>query len=113
MGKIRQHAVKGAVFYTDDFVGYNDLHSFGKHLPINHRKVFANGRAHINGIEGFWSYAKNWLYPYRGVPSKYLHLYLGEVCYRFNHRDEDLQTLLYRLLRDTPLSKLTPLLVQK
>jgi len=47
------------------------------------------------------------------VPSKYFHLYLGEVCYRFNHRDEDLQTLLYRLLRETPLSKLTPLLVQK
>lgn len=29
------------------------------------------GRDHVNGIEGFWSYAKNWLYPYRGVPSQY------------------------------------------
>ena len=37
------------------------------------------GRDHINGIEGFWSYAKNWLYPYRGVPRQYFHLYLGEV----------------------------------
>jgi transposase len=32
------------------------------------------GRDHTNGIEGFWSYAKNWLYPYRGVPHKYFHL---------------------------------------
>ena len=35
------------------------------------------GRDHINGIEGFWSYAKNWLYPYRSVPRKLFHLYLG------------------------------------
>ena len=85
----------------------------GDHVVIRKEKGRPVGRDHINGIEGFWSYAKNWLYPYRGVPSKYFHLYLGEVCYRFNHRDEDLQTLLYRLLRETPLSKLTPLLVQK
>ncbi len=32
------------------------------------------GRDHINGIEGFWSYAKDWLYPYRGVPRQYFHL---------------------------------------
>lgn len=47
------------------------------------------------------------------MPSKYFHLYLGEVCYRFSLRNEDLQALLYKLLRDTPISKLTPLLVQK
>ena len=42
-----------------------------------------------NGIEGFWNYAKNWLYPFRGVPRKHLHLFPGEICYRFNHRSED------------------------
>jgi transposase len=52
------------------------------------------GRDHINGIEGFWSYAKNWLYPYRGVPRQYLHLYLAEVCCRYNHRNQDLKPLL-------------------
>ena len=61
------------------------------------------GRDHINGIEGFWSYAKNWLYPFRGVPRKHFHLYLGEICFRFNHRDEDLYPLLYKLLRTTDL----------
>ncbi|WP_414714184.1 hypothetical protein [Shinella sp.] len=54
------------------------------------------GRDHINGIEGFWSYAKNWLYPYRGVLKKLFHLYLGETCYRFNHRDEDLNPLIIK-----------------
>ncbi|PPE68237.1 hypothetical protein C1702_18180 [Caldimonas thermodepolymerans] len=30
---------------------------------------------------------------YRGVPRQYFHLYLAEVCYRFNHRHENLQGL--------------------
>ncbi|MBX9903057.1 MAG: hypothetical protein K2Y31_01780, partial [Burkholderiales bacterium] len=59
-----------------------------------------------------WSYAKNWLYPYRGVPRKYFHLYLGEICYRFNHRKQDLKPLLQKLLRQTSMSKIKPILVR-
>jgi transposase len=98
MGKIRHHAVKGAVFYTDDFVGYNDLHSFGKHLPINHRKVFANGRAHINGIEGFWSFAKQMFAKCHGVDPINFPLYLKEYEFRYNHRNEDLIQILFEHL---------------
>lgn len=65
-----------------------------EHVLIRKEKEKPVGRDHIKGIEGFWSYAKNWLYPYRGVPRKYFHLYLGDVCYRFNHRDEELKPLL-------------------
>jgi transposase len=71
------------------------------------------GRDHINGIEGFWSYAKNWLYPYRGVPTKYFHLYLAEVCWRFNHCDEDLKLLSKRLLTTLSTSEINPILVRK
>jgi transposase len=98
MGKIRHHAVKGAVFYTDDFVSYNDLHSFGKHLPINHRKVFANGRAHINGIEGFWSFAKQMFAKCHGVDPENFPLYLKEYEFRYNHRNEDLTWILFEQL---------------
>lgn len=49
------------------------------------------------GSKAFWSYANNWLYPYRGVPRRYVHLYLGVVLYRFNHRKEDLKPLLLKL----------------
>ncbi|WP_333689271.1 transposase [Methylococcus capsulatus] len=71
------------------------------------------GRDHISGIEGFWSYAKNWLYMYRGVPRQYFHLYLAEVCYRFNHRHENLQPLLYKLLKQISTQELRPILVRK
>lgn len=50
--------MKGSVYCSDAFKSDRDLKRFGKHLPVNHRKVFSNGHSHINGIEGFWSFAK-------------------------------------------------------
>lgn len=73
----------------------------GDHVVIRKEKGRSLGRDHINGIEGFWSYARNWLYPYRGVRKKFFHLYLGETCYRFNHRDEDIKSLIIKLLKTT------------
>jgi len=61
-------------------------------------KSVPKGRGHINGIEGFWSFAKHWLYHYRGIPNAYFPLYLKEVEWRFNHRNENLVILLRRLL---------------
>lgn len=70
------------------------------------------GRDLINSIEGFWSHTKNWLYPYRGVPRRYFHLYLGEICYHFNHRKGDLKPLLSKLLRWKTTSAIKPILVR-
>lgn len=43
-----------------------------------------------NGIDGFWSYAKTWLYHSQGVPKSYFDLYLREIEFKFNHRNEDI-----------------------
>ena len=51
MANIRAHSVKGSVYCTDEFGGYNDLRSHGKHLPVNHWVAFKSGRSHINGID--------------------------------------------------------------
>lgn len=95
MGKIKAYAVKGAVFYTDEFTSYSDLQSFGKHLPVNHQKNFAHGSCHINGIEGFWSYAKQLFLKCHGVDPEHFPLYLKEYEFRFNHRNEDLIQILF------------------
>jgi hypothetical protein len=34
--------------------------------------------------------AAHWHYLYGGVPQKFFHLYLGELSFRFNHRNGDL-----------------------
>lgn len=84
----------------------------GDHVVVRKEKGKPVGQDPINGTEGFWSYAKNWLYPYRGVPSKFFHLYLAETCYRFNHRDEYLKPLLRKLLQATPTFEIQPILVR-
>lgn len=93
MGIIRQKTRKGSVYFTDSFKSYNSLKRFGKHYRINHRYTFGkHGKVknHINGIEGFWSFAKHGLYQYRGVSKTNFPLYLKEMEYRYNHRHENL-----------------------
>jgi len=98
MEVIRQRSRKGSVYYTDAFKSYNSLKRYGKHYTVKHTKTFVrNGRkrlVHINGIEGFWSFAKHNLYNYRGVSKSNFPLYLKEMEYRYNHRKENLLQLL-------------------
>jgi len=109
---VRAHTKPGSLYYTDDWQAYGSLRVQGDHVVVRKERGRPKGRDHINGIEGFWSYAKNWLYPFRGVPRKHLHLFLGEICFRFNHRDEDLFPLLYSKLRTTGMSEINPVLVR-
>ena len=88
---IRAKTRKGSVYHTDTFTSYNSLKQFGKHLKVNHSKTLVDKRHnHINGIEGFWSYAKHKLYNYRGVSKSNFPLYLKEMEYRYNHRKENI-----------------------
>ena len=106
------HTSPGSLYYTDDWQAYASLRVQGDHIVVRKEKGRPKGREHINGIEGFWSYAKHWLYPYRGVPRKYFHLYLGEICFRFNHRNEDLKPLLQKLIKQTTVSEIKSILVR-
>ncbi len=98
MAKIEAATVKGSVFYTDEFVSYNDLSRFGKHVPIDHGVGFADGPAHINGIEGFRSYAKRLHRPCHGVGRESFPVYLVEYEFRYNPREEHLPEILYKAL---------------
>lgn len=92
MRHIRAKTRKGSVYYTDAFRGYQSLKRYGKHHTVNHSKSLVDRRTknHINGIEGFWSYAKHILYNYRGVSKYHFPMYLKEIEYRYNHRKENL-----------------------
>jgi transposase len=98
MAKIRASTVKGSVFYTDEFLSYNEVHSHGKHVPVNHQETFAEGAAHSNGIEGFWSFAKRLYRHVHGVDRENFPLYLAEYEFRYNHRNDHLLTLLFERL---------------
>ena len=109
--KTLQNIIRGkvsldSVIHSDGWRGYNGLVDVGysKHFRVNHSDdVFAIGNIHINGIESFWSYAKRRLQKFNGVPPKTFYLHLKECEYRFNHRNENLELLLLRLLEHYPL----------
>ena len=92
------HTKPGSLYYTDDWHAYTFLPIRGNHVIIKKELGRPRGRDHINGIEGFWSYAKHWLYHYRGVPKQYFHFYLKEIEWRFNNRDKNLVTILRKYL---------------
>ena len=58
----------------------------------------------MNGIEGFWSDAKHILYQYRGVSKYHFPMYLKEIEYRFNHRQERVIGIQYTEVQVFPLS---------
>lgn len=82
---------RGSIIYTDKFRGYDALMFCGyRHLRVDHGKRFANGKVYINGLEGFWHYAKERLAKFHGVSKEYFPGYLNEMAFRFNHRHENI-----------------------
>ena len=90
---INKYTKAGSLYYTYAFLPIR-----GNHVVVLKDKGIPKGRDHINGIEGFWSFAKHWLYHYRDISNAYFPLYLKEAEWRFNHRNENLVILLRRLL---------------
>lgn len=54
------------------------------HYRINHSKLFADQKNHINGIENFWNQAKQHMRKFNGVPRQNFVLFLKECEWRFN-----------------------------
>lgn len=95
---------RGSLVYTDKYHSYDALTFYGyRHLRVDHQRRFSNGRVHVNGLEGFWSYAKGKLMKHHGVSPHRFPLYLFEMQFRYNHRKEDLfDLLLNAILKPVP-----------
>jgi transposase len=89
---------RGSLIYTDKFKSYDGLVMYGfKHERIDKSVKFANGKVYINGIEGFWSYAKERLLKFHGVSKANFIYYLKELEFRYNFRD-NIDDSLYKCL---------------
>ena len=103
---IRGHVSIDSVIHSDGWRGYNGLVDVGyeKHFRVDHGQgEFANGTSHINGIEGFWGYAKTRLTKFYGIPKSYFYYHLKECEFRFNHRTDDMYPLILKIIRINPL----------
>ncbi len=90
---------RGSIVYTDKFKSYDTLMFCGyRHLKIDHKKRFSSGKVYINGVEGFWSYAKERLIKHHGVSKGKFPLYLKEMEFRYNNRHHPIFDILVQYL---------------
>lgn len=98
---------KDSTIYSDKWRGYNGLVDLGykKHYRLDHEKdKFVSGKSHINGIEGFWGFAKTRLAKFRGFNRKQFYLHLKETEFRYNYRDKDVYKLLLKIIKNKQLN---------
>ncbi len=90
---------RGSIVYTDKFKSYDALMFCGyRHLRIDHKKRFSSGKVYINGLEGFWSYAKERIIKFHGVSKEKFPLYLKEMEFRYNNRHNNMFNLIAQKL---------------
>lgn len=103
--KVREKVLPSSVIYTDEFSVYDSIPKMGyQHKRVHHEaKVYVQGDAHTNTIEGFWSLVKRGIDgTHHAVSAKYLQQYINSYSFRWNHRDDETPMFLQILSRLVP-----------
>jgi transposase-like protein len=85
---VERFVLPSTVIFTDEYQIYDKFSGEYLHSRVHHAaKVYVDGDAHTNAIEGFWSLTKNGIRGvYHNVSRKWLQGYLNEYAWRYNHR---------------------------
>ena len=90
---LRKIAKRGTGVYTDGNAGYRSIARILHEFVTHSKGEYVRGDVTTNGIDSIWHKTKRELYgTYGHLGEKYLHLYLAEVMWRYNHgreRDEE------------------------
>jgi len=113
-----QDILKGKVsiettIYSDTWKSYNGLAKIFKgHETIDHGKQeYAKNGVTINGIEGFWGYAREGLLKHHGMSPENFPYYLKEMEFRWNNRglnQKDFVKLLFQVLANKNGDEFSP-----
>lgn len=103
---IRGNVPLESISPTHGFRSYDSLVDLGykKQYRLNNGPL--SRKSQINCVDNFWGSTKMRLQKFRGMSKSTFFLHLKETEFRFNHRNEDLYSLLLEMLRNEPL-KLT------
>lgn len=97
--------LEGSTVYSDGWRAYDGLILNGyDHYRVYHGdNEFVRGKAHVNGIESFWSFTKRRLSKFNGLDSKNFHIHLKESEFRWNHRNQNIYAIILKNIRISPL----------
>ncbi len=86
----------GSIVYTDKYKTFDALMFCGyKHIKVD-RKRFSGANVYINGLEGFWSFAKERIDKFHGISKEKFPFYLKEMEFRYNNRQQPIfETLVH------------------
>jgi transposase len=88
-GAIKAHVEPLSWVYSDGYRAYDQLDVEGfHHVRVKHEETLGKGPQHSNGIENFWGFAKRRLKLYHGGYKRHFVLFIREMEYRFNHRND-------------------------
>lgn len=94
---IKKHINPKTMIMTDEARVYQKLNRVGyyNHASIKHGKGhYVRGIVHTNSIESFWAlFKRNYHGIYHSMSKKHLQSYIDEVAFRYNSRNEDMQTI--------------------
>jgi transposase len=99
---ISKKVTAGSIICSDTWKPYNGITSRGyAHCLVNHgKKQYSDGKGnHINGLDGFWGYLKRKQVLKGGIRREKLPPYLGEYVLRYNHRNENDNFKLKRIIK--------------
>ena len=101
---IRGQLTLQSVMIAGNWRGYDGLVDleFERFLRVNQ-----GGHGSIDscqdGIEAFWNFTESRLRKFYGLPGRTFWLHLKECEFRYNHREQDLFSVVENLLRQNPL----------
>ena len=94
--------LEGSTVYSDGWKSYDGLILNGyDHYRVYHSKdEFVRGKAHVNGIESFWSFTKRRLSKFNGLTDNRFNLHLKESEFRWNNRGKIYDIMLAELRKN-------------
>lgn len=102
---IQGKVLEGSSINTDGWKAYDGLvvNGYDHYRVFHSHDEFARGKCHINGIESFWSFTKRRMAKFNGLTDEKFYLHLKESQWRFNHKNDNIYSVLITEFRKFPL----------
>jgi transposase-like protein len=85
--------VARSALVTDEYSAYRNAGRLMPHVMVDHGRGYVDPLdrgIHTNTIEGFWALIKRaWYGSHHHYSRRYMPLFVGEACWKYNHRDID------------------------
>ena len=91
-------AKHGSFIFTAPLRQYDGIILWRHRVPRNVGKTPGSGKSLLNGLEGFWNFARPRLGRFHRSSEKDLYYFLKEIAFRYENRDREIFDLVVRLV---------------